>query len=524
MKQIFFLFAAFVVFANTSSAQITITGKPTGTRYNKGSAFTDSVLGIPVRDTIAFSYTSELRNVGRITLRPQDSTVYVNNGTKWVAVGKATGADSSIYATRYYVDSTLGSFSNFTALSGTTWDGNNKYTTLTANTTLTLSGTQPSGMLRVKQDATGNRALTINTTSIAIGKAADKRTLIGFVYANGEYLFSADSTLVVATTVVVPNPPTGGIVNDTAKTFDFTYSTSTSTIGDYEYSVNGGSTWTTAAVKPIAVPNMNIAIGDFLLRVRAIGGNPASSTISNASAYHISGTPSEIYSRAWLTHIDADSGVTITSGVVSNICDLQHDRNCITGVTSYDFHYSTVPTAPLLQSTNSFNGHSSFRVYDSVNAHSISQSTPPIDTFPITYFIVAKANKLPATGEYRYFIANPSTQARFGIGNSSGTVGYFAYNGGGVAVSGTPDTSAHIFCVEFNKTGSNNIWVDNASTAVYTQATGSNTFWSGVTLGIQTFGNCLDANITKFLVYKGTFNSTERAAIMAELKTRYNTP
>lgn len=85
----------------------------------------------------------------------------------------------------------------FTALSGTSWDGSNKTLTLTSNTALTFSSTKRNGVLRVKQDGTGSRTLSINSVSVAVASGANTITVITFFYDDvaGTYVFSYDTNI-----------------------------------------------------------------------------------------------------------------------------------------------------------------------------------------------------------------------------------------------------------------------------------------------------------------------------------------
>ena len=65
--------------------------------YQKGGLGADSVLKVPIRDTTAIygNYT----NCGRITIRPQDTSLYINDCNHWIKVGNVT-IDLSVYATK----------------------------------------------------------------------------------------------------------------------------------------------------------------------------------------------------------------------------------------------------------------------------------------------------------------------------------------------------------------------------------------------------------------------------------------
>jgi hypothetical protein len=85
----------------------------------------------------------------------------------------------------------------FTALSGTAWDGSNQTLTLTSNTALTFSSTKRNGILRVKQDATGGRTLSINSVSVPVASGANAITAISFFYDDvaATYVFSYDTNI-----------------------------------------------------------------------------------------------------------------------------------------------------------------------------------------------------------------------------------------------------------------------------------------------------------------------------------------
>jgi hypothetical protein len=85
----------------------------------------------------------------------------------------------------------------FTALSGTAWDGTNKTLTLTSNTALTFSSTKRNGILRVKQDGTGGRTLSINAISVPVASDANAITAISFFYDDvaATYIFSYDTNI-----------------------------------------------------------------------------------------------------------------------------------------------------------------------------------------------------------------------------------------------------------------------------------------------------------------------------------------
>lgn len=108
--------------------------------------------------------------------------------------------------------SSSGGASNFTVLSGTDWDGANRYTTLTGNTALTLTTTRKEGKLYVEQDGTGSHTLSINGQALTISSGAGTDTLIEFTTVNGEHIFSIN-TAVVAVAIPVPDTTAPTIVS-----------------------------------------------------------------------------------------------------------------------------------------------------------------------------------------------------------------------------------------------------------------------------------------------------------------------
>ena len=88
---------------------------------------------------------------------------------------------------------------------------------------------------------------------------------------------------VVKTEVATPDAPTSGVVDDIANTFAFTLNPSF-TLADHEKSLDSGATWS-ATTNPITSLTGTRAIGSVQVRVKAIGFNPASPVLSNATAF-----------------------------------------------------------------------------------------------------------------------------------------------------------------------------------------------------------------------------------------------
>lgn len=110
-----------------------------------------------------------------------------------------------------------------------------------------------------------------------------------------------------------PATPTAGIVDDTANTFNWTYSTNYTSNADYEYTINGGSGYTQVTAKPISIGDVALAINKVGVRVKAASGRNVSGTLFNTTPYT-------------LTPITPPAP---TSGIVDNDQD------------TFDFTYST---------------------------------------------------------------------------------------------------------------------------------------------------------------------------------------
>nr|WP_275664499.1 DUF1566 domain-containing protein [Vibrio tubiashii] len=83
-----------------------------------------------------------------------------------------------------------------------------------------------------------------------------------------------------------PMAPTGGIVNDAANTFDWSWVAGFETAADYEVSIGSGD-WTPVASKPVTLQDRIYAINSIQVRVKAnpVNGRPAGAALSNQSAF-----------------------------------------------------------------------------------------------------------------------------------------------------------------------------------------------------------------------------------------------
>lgn len=179
------------------------------------------------------------------------------------------------------------------SLSGTTptWSALYKFAKITAsgNVAITISGvgSPDGGVLHFKQDSTGGRELTINTTAVTVDGAAGAVTRVEWSYDGTDYVYTSSFSMASGSSAnITPSAPTSGVVDDLTNTFSFTESSGyTVAAGDYEYSVNGGA-YAAVTANPIPVGDVAIAIGQLKVRVKAATGRNASAALTNTQAFH----------------------------------------------------------------------------------------------------------------------------------------------------------------------------------------------------------------------------------------------
>lgn len=86
-----------------------------------------------------------------------------------------------------------------------------------------------------------------------------------------------------------PAAPTAGVVDDEADTFNWTNNPLFPDLSDYEFTVNAGSSYAVVTAKPIVVGDVDEAVGQVGVRVKAAGGNNPSATLYNATEFTTSG-------------------------------------------------------------------------------------------------------------------------------------------------------------------------------------------------------------------------------------------
>jgi hypothetical protein len=217
----------------------------------------------------------------------------------------------------------MGNPISITTLSGSTptWDAIYKFAKITAtsNVAITLSGagTPDGGILHFVQDGTGSRTLSINGTSITVKTAASSVTRVDWAFDGTNYTYYPYLDGVSGTETITPAAPTGGVVDDTANTFTFTLNPSYAA-SEHEYQIGAGS-WTACSSNVISVGNVAISIGDLKVRVSADTGRNASSNLTNATAFTVSGGVTTLFLDNFTGAAGALSGHTPDTGTRNTI-------------------------------------------------------------------------------------------------------------------------------------------------------------------------------------------------------------
>jgi hypothetical protein len=124
--------------------------------------------------------------------------------------------------------------------------------------------------------------------------------------------------------LTTPATPTSPVTNNTTNTFDWTNVSGYPNVSDYEYTVNGGTSFTTATAKPQTGLTGDYANGQVGLRVKAVPN------FSTSSATLFNTTP--------FTSASADSDAIFTGGPITNTSQVYSpsDTNAGYGHFGYD--------------------------------------------------------------------------------------------------------------------------------------------------------------------------------------------
>lgn len=95
---------------------------------------------------------------------------------------------------------------------------------------------------------------------------------------------TASISLVAVKEEALSNPPVG-VVNDAANTFGWTYNTDQKAAADYEYSVDGGTTWAVCTANPQTGIDGAYAAGKVQVRAKKTLRQPASAALVSGAAF-----------------------------------------------------------------------------------------------------------------------------------------------------------------------------------------------------------------------------------------------
>lgn len=85
-----------------------------------------------------------------------------------------------------------------------------------------------------------------------------------------------------------PTAPQNLVINDELNTCNWDFDNSYLLLSDYEFSVNGGTTWANCPARPLNIGNINLAAGELKIRIKASVRNFKGHEAASASAFTIS--------------------------------------------------------------------------------------------------------------------------------------------------------------------------------------------------------------------------------------------
>jgi hypothetical protein len=201
-----------------------------------------------------------------------------------------------------------------------TWNyltGSKKVVTLGGNRVLDLTNAVDGdcGILHVIQDGTGSKTLDLPGNSpagLALSPGAGEVDVLGFVKIGSAIFWSIENYGVPEN--ITPDAPTNPITDDIADTFDWTNTPGYTDLSDYEYTVNGGSSYSDVVAKPISIGDVAKAIGQVGVRVKAATGQNASATLYNDVAFTTSGGATDPDAQAFIDYVETTLAEPIDAG------------------------------------------------------------------------------------------------------------------------------------------------------------------------------------------------------------------
>lgn len=176
--------------------------------------------------------------------------------------------------------------------------------TVTVDNTVTSTSTNPptsaavfayvNSLIGPLQTTVASQGANIATNTTNVANNANSITTINNKITNLTFadiaglqsqLTSLQNQINALNGAVTPVAPTNAVVNDASNTFGWTNNSSYTSLTDYEYTLDGGGTYTVASANPINVGDVNKAVGSVGVRIKAASGRNASTTLYNATTF-----------------------------------------------------------------------------------------------------------------------------------------------------------------------------------------------------------------------------------------------
>lgn len=159
-------------------------------------------------------------------------------------------------------------------------------------------------------------------------------------------IYSTYTAIVIAAPNITPDAPTNGIVDDTGDTFSFTLVPEIPLNGNYEKTLDGGTTITDLGSSPLTIGNIAKDAGQVGIRVKAASGRNPSSWLFNTTPFTITNAGPATYRLTVNV-----SGITDTlefedgsgNSITGNYIDVPNGK-VVSGLTPTNTGYTFAPT------------------------------------------------------------------------------------------------------------------------------------------------------------------------------------
>jgi hypothetical protein len=387
----------------------------------------------------------------------------------------------------------------FTALSGTSWDGSNKTLTLTSNTALTFSSTRRNGILRVKQDGTGSRTLSINSVSVPVSSGANTITVISFFYDDvaALYVFSYDTNIlgnVGGGLTQLSTPGSFTAVAASSSEIDLSWADVANETG-YDIYFNGindlGSAGLLVSKPANSTSHAHTGLGAssllyYWIIAKGDGVTYSDSNPAPTSATSLSGGGGGSFTAASRVAFYRNTDKTVSGTDVTKWANAD-------GNTAYDFNQSVGDTMPQDDGTNglSFDGSAGRKLF-TASVNNI--------TAPVTIYVRMKLNADSAIGD----VLGSFYQILF----QSGHV-YFNPNGSGYAdfTYGLATGSFKTVVISWDGTNPPKLYVDGSLVAT-AGGTPSGTTYTVFGVNAEAAGAAFNGNLLGMAVFSVAHDAT----------------